>query len=88
MINEESDTMTHDRHDHESIADLTFVLAQDRITDLRSSAAHTTGTDAGRMSAPSTGLVTRARDAVGRRLIDLGSSVVADERLRQRALGR
>ena len=80
--------MTHDRHDHESIADLTFVLAQDRITDLRASAAHTTGTDAGPMSVPPAGLVTRARDAVGRRLIDLGGSVVADERLRQRALGR
>ena len=80
--------MTYDRHDHESIADLTFVLAQDRITDLRSSAAHNTGNDAGHRSVPSSGLVTRARDAVGRRLIDLGGSVVADERLRQRALGR
>jgi len=80
--------MTHDRHDHESIADLTFVLAKDRITDLRSSAAHSTGTNAGRMSAPPAGLVARARDAVGRRLIDLGGSVVADEHLRQRALGR
>ena len=80
--------MTHDRHDHESIADLTFVLAQDRITDLRASAAHATGTAAGPVPVPAAGLVARARDAVGRRLIDLGGSVVADERLRQRALGR
>jgi hypothetical protein len=32
------------------------------------------------------GLVRRTRDAIGRRLIALGGSVVADEGLRQRAL--
>ena len=30
--------MTDDRHDHGSVRDLTFVLAQDRIADLRASA--------------------------------------------------
>jgi hypothetical protein len=79
--------MTDDRHDHESVQDLTFVLAQDRIADLRASAPSTiepsvTARDAGSTS----GVVRRTRDAIGRRLIALGGSVVADEGLRQRAL--
>jgi len=79
--------MTHDRHDHASVQDLTFVLAQDRITDLLASAAHPAGTEADRtMASASVGIVTRARDAVGLRLIALGGSVVADESLRRRAL--
>jgi hypothetical protein len=32
------------------------------------------------------GMIARTRDAVGRRLIALGGSVVADEQLRHRAL--
>jgi len=80
--------MTADRHDHGSVQDLTFVLAQDRIADLRASAptlieaADPAPGDAGASSR----VVTRARDAIGRRLIALGGSVVADEGLRRRAL--
>lgn len=80
--------MTADRHDHGSVRDLTFVLAQDRIADLRASAptlidaVDAAPDDAG----ASSGIVTRARDAIGRRLIALGGSVVADEGLRRRAL--
>jgi hypothetical protein len=79
--------MTDDRHDHGSVQDLTFVLAQDRIADLRASAPFTiepavTAGDGGSTS----GVVGRTRDAIGRRLIALGGSVVADEGLRQRAL--
>jgi hypothetical protein len=79
--------MTDERHDHGSVHDLTFVLAQDRIADLRASAPSAVepalaGHDANAMS----GLVRRTRDAIGRRLIALGGSVVADEGLRQRAL--
>ncbi len=79
--------MTHDRHDRESVQDLTYALAQGRIAGLRASA---TPIDPVRRSAPpaSPGLVARARDALGRRLIALGGSVVADETLRQRALHR
>jgi hypothetical protein len=80
-------TMTHDRRDRETVQDLTFVLAQDRIGDLRASAAHPTSGDASTATAPGSGtLVTRARDTLGRRLIALGGSVVADENLRRRAL--
>ena len=80
--------MTHDRHDHDSVHDLTFVLAQDRITDLHASAAHPIGAEAEPAAtlSGSAGIVTRARDALGRRLISLGGSVVADENLRRRAL--
>ena len=79
--------MTDDRHDHGSVRDLTFVLAQDRIADLRASASMSNepalaSRDAGATSA----VVRRTRDAIGRRLIALGGSVVADEGLRQRAL--
>ena len=79
--------MTHGRRDHETVHDLTFMLAQDRITDLRASAAHPTGIDTASAAAPTFGtLVTRARDTLGRRLIALGGSLVADENLRRRAL--
>jgi len=86
--------MTHETHDHGSVQDLTYMLAQGRIADLRSSAAATVGTAgadaAGRGHSPealnSRSVVARARDAVGRRLIVLGGSVVADEGLRRRAL--
>jgi hypothetical protein len=79
--------MTDDRHDHGSARDLTLMLAQDRIADLRASAPSTiepavTARDSGSTS----GVVRRTRDAIGRRLIALGGSVVADEGLRQRAL--
>ena len=80
--------MTDDRHQHGSVQDVTFVLAQDRIADLRASAptlidaADPAPADAGASSR----IVTRARDAIGRRLISLGGSVVADEGLRRRAL--
>ena len=86
-MNEETDTMTHDRRDQPSIQDLTYTLAQDRIADLRASA---TSTDPVRHAGPaaSPGFVARSRDALGRRLIELGGSVVADDTLRQRALHR
>jgi hypothetical protein len=79
--------MTDDRHDHGSSRDLTLMLAQDRIADLRASAPSTiepavTDGDSGSTS----GVVRRTRDAIGRRLIALGGSVVADEGLRQRAM--
>jgi hypothetical protein len=80
--------MTYNLHDLGSIQDLTFVLAQDRIADLRATAPSTV--DAPVASAPergrSHGVAARARDAVGRRLITLGGSLVADEGLRRRAL--
>jgi hypothetical protein len=79
--------MTDDRHDHGSVQDLTFVLAQDRIADLRASAASNLDPVLGTGDAPAmSGAVRRTRDAIGRRLIALGGSVVADEGLRQRAL--
>ena len=80
--------MTHHRHDHESVQDLTYALAQGRIADLRASAITI---DPVRPAAPSIaepGLVARSRDALGRRLIELGGSLVADDTLRQRALHR
>jgi len=80
-------TMTHERRDRETIQDLTFALAQDRITDLRASAAHPTASLTATAPAPRSGnFVSRARDTLGRRLIALGGSVVADENLRRRAL--
>ena len=79
--------MTDDRHQDGSVQDLTFVLAQDRIADLRASASSNPepALDASEV-APMSGAVRRTRDAIGRRLIALGGSVVADEALRQRAL--
>ena len=78
--------MNHDRPDLGSVQDLTFALAQDRIADLRAIATsihHEAGVPE---AFASPGLVARTRDAVGRRLIALGGSVVADEALRRRAL--
>ncbi|MEA2576972.1 MAG: hypothetical protein QOD78_560 [Chloroflexota bacterium] len=79
--------MTDDRHDHGSVRDLTLRLAQDRIADLRASAPSAVEpARAGHDGNATSGLVRRTRDAIGRRLIALGGSVVADEGLRQRAL--
>ena len=80
--------MTHDQHHHASVQDMPFVLAESRMADLRASAATLDSVwEAPRTDAPA-GFVVRARDAVGRRLIALGGSVVADPALRQRALHR
>ena len=78
--------MTHDRPATGSVQDVTFVLAQDRIADLRASATTMDHEPAAPLADGSPGIVTRTRDAVGRRLIALGGSVVADEALRRRAL--
>lgn len=78
--------MTHARSDIGSVQDLTFALAQDRIADLRASATSIDPDAAARRVAGTPGFVTRTRDAVGRRLIALGRTVVADEALRRRAL--
>jgi hypothetical protein len=78
--------MTHDRHDHESVQDVTYVLAQTRITDLRADGPSAVVTGAATTEADRPGVVARTRDAVGRRLIRLGGSLVVDENLRRRAL--
>ena len=78
--------MTHDTHVNASVQDMTFVLAQDRIADLRASASAIDPEPVAQRAPATAGIVTRTRDAVGRRLIALGGSVVADEGLRQRAL--
>jgi hypothetical protein len=79
--------MTDDRDDHGSVRDLTLMLAQDRIADLHASAPSTLElSDAARDPGATSGVVRRTRDAIGRRLIAIGGSVVADEGLRQRAL--
>jgi len=78
--------MTHGRHDPESVQDMTFVLAQDRIDVLRASASTIDGEPATPPAGISPGIVARTRDLIGRRLIALGGSVVADEALRRRAL--
>ena len=78
--------MTHERPDIGSVQDMTFVLAQDRIADLRASASTIDREAAAPEAFASPGLVARTRDAVGRRLIALGGTVVADESLRRRAL--
>jgi hypothetical protein len=78
--------MTHDRPDLGSVQDMTFVLARDRIADLRASATSIDHEPAAPHPPASPGIVSRTRDAVGRRLIALGGSVVADEALRRRAL--
>jgi hypothetical protein len=84
--------MTHETHDPRSVQDVTFALAQGRIADLRASAPaardakiDTVGSAEDPMSR---GIIARGRDAIGRRLISLGGSVVADESLRRRALHR
>jgi hypothetical protein len=78
--------MTHDRHDQQSVQDMTFVLARDRIDGLRACAATTDAEPATLPAVTSPGIVARTRDLVGRRLIALGGSLVADEGLRNRAL--
>lgn len=78
--------MTHERQALGSVQDLPLALAQDRIADLRASATNFDHEAATRPAPASPGIVTRTRDAVGRRLIALGGTVVADEALRQRAL--
>lgn len=78
--------MTHERPDIGSVQDMTFALAQDRIADLRASATSIDHEPAAPHAPTAPGIVTRTRDAVGRRLIALGGSVVADEALRRRAL--
>jgi hypothetical protein len=72
----------HDRPDPLTTFDLPFDLAQARMADLRAAAAHPmTGSDG-------PGSITRLRDAVGRRLIALGSSLVVDKgERRHSALG-
>ena len=78
--------MTHDRHESESVQDMTLVFARDRIADLRASASTI---DAGLTTPPaatSPGIVARTRDLVGRRLIALGGALVTDDALRRRAL--
>jgi hypothetical protein len=77
--------MTHDRHDHGSVHDVTFVLAEGRIADLQASASPTTRVQA--VGAPrSSSIVARTRDAVGRRVITLGGFLATDEGLRRRGL--
>jgi hypothetical protein len=79
--------MTDDRHDRGSVRDLTLMLAQDRIADLHASAPPTIEPSVvARDASATSGVVRRTRNAIGRRLIALGGSVVADEGLRQRAL--
>jgi hypothetical protein len=73
--------MTTRQHDH-STFDLPLDLANDRRADLRSDARM-----AG-LPAEGHGPVTRARAAVGRRLIAVGSALVVDEPAqRHRAAG-
>jgi hypothetical protein len=78
--------MTHDRQDPGSVQDMTFVLARDRIADLRASASTIDAELATPPAATSPGIVARTRDLVGRRLIALGGSLATDEALRRRAL--
>ena len=82
--------MTHVTHDPGSIQDLTFELAQDRIAGLRASAPAQGAAEHSRIGAAETsrGIVARSRDALGRRLIALGGSLVADESLRRGAMHR
>ncbi len=82
--------MTSDIHDHLSVQDMMFILAEDRIADLRASAPAAIDQPAAVTPDASAlpGFVARGRDALGRRLITLGGSIVTDEGLRQRALNR
>lgn len=79
--------MTNDRRDPGSVQDIPFLFAQDRIADLRASNSRPDQEPAQRAAA-SPGVVARTRDALGRRLITLGGSLVADEALRRRAMHR
>jgi len=72
----------HDRPAPLTTFDLPFDLAQARMADLRAVAAHPMTAADGPWS------ITRLRDAVGRRLIELGSSLVVDKgERRHTALG-
>ena len=65
-----------------SAQDLTYELASERIAGLRAT-AH----GSNEPSAPAQqGLLDRSRDAIGRRLIGLGSALVADESVRRRTV--
>ena len=65
--------MTHDDRPEPSTFDLPFNLAQARMAELRATAAHPV------TPADRPGSMTRLRGAVGRRLIELGSSLLLDE---------
>jgi hypothetical protein len=78
--------MTHDRHDYESVQDMTFVLARERIDDLRARASTIDEEPTTPPANVSPGIVARTRDQIGRRLIALGGSLATDEALRRRAL--
>jgi hypothetical protein len=82
--------MTTATHDHLSVQDMMFMLAEDRIADLRASAPATLDERpaATPVASTSPGIVTRSRDALGRRLIALGRSLVSDDGVRQQALNR
>lgn len=73
--------MTSIHHEPErSTQDLPFELAQDRIAGLRATVASKQQIHAIR----DRGLLDRSRDALGRRLIGLGSALVVDDGLRRR----
>jgi hypothetical protein len=80
--------VTHDRPELGSIQDMPFAMAQERIADLRASAFTLDHAATADQAVALPGFVARSRDAVGRRLIALGGSLVADEALRRRALHR
>ena len=72
----------HDRPAPLTTFDLPFDLAKARMADLHAAAAHPMTAATGPKS------ITRLRDAVGRRLIALGSSLVVDKgERRHTALG-
>jgi hypothetical protein len=72
--------MTHRDRPDPSTFDLPFDLAQARMAELRATATHPM------TPADELGSLTRLRGAVGRRLIALGSSLVADETDRRRTV--
>lgn len=75
--------MTYSSYEPErSAQDLIFELAQDRIAGLRASASAPSESH----TASDRGLLHRSRDALGRRLIGLGSALAVDEGLRQRVV--
>jgi hypothetical protein len=81
-MNEGRTAMTSISHEPErSTRDLPYELAQDRIAGLRASAASRHEVHAAR----DRGLLDRSRDALGRRLIGLGSALAVDDGLRRRA---
>jgi hypothetical protein len=72
--------MTHYDRPDPSTFDLPFDLAQARMAELRAAAAHPTTSPEAR------GSIDRLREAVGRGLIALGSSLVLDDAERRRIL--